>query len=58
MGRIEILREQVRIIRSLASSFDPPALRETLLYVARRCEQPADEPDLGPEHPDPKPPAR
>jgi hypothetical protein len=39
MDRIEILREQASIIRSLARSFDSPALRENLLHVAKRCEQ-------------------
>jgi two-component sensor histidine kinase len=39
MDRIETLREQASIIRSLARSFDSPALRENLLYVAKRCEQ-------------------
>jgi hypothetical protein len=39
MDRVETLREQASIIRSLARSFDSPALRENLLYVAKRCEQ-------------------
>ena len=38
MDRIETLREQANILRALAQSFESPALRENLLYVAKRCE--------------------
>jgi hypothetical protein len=39
MNRIETLREQACIIRALLRSFDSPALRGKLLYVAKRCEE-------------------
>jgi hypothetical protein len=43
MDRVETLREQASILRSLAISFEGHTLRENLLYVAKRCEQLADE---------------
>jgi len=36
MDRVETLREQASILRSLAISFEGHALRENLLYVAKR----------------------
>jgi hypothetical protein len=43
MNRVEILREQASLIRSLARSFDTPELRTGLLVLANRCEELADE---------------
>jgi hypothetical protein len=37
--RVETLREQVRILRSLAASFDDKGIRDSLLGLAVRCEE-------------------
>ena len=39
MERIELLREQAAILRSLAHSFDVQTIREQLLDVAGHCEE-------------------
>jgi hypothetical protein len=39
MTRIETLREQAHVMRTLARSFDSPALRGELMALARRCEE-------------------
>ena len=43
MTRVETLRQQASILRSLAKSFDAPLLRADLLVLAKRCEELADE---------------
>lgn len=43
MTRVQTLREQASIMRTLAKSFDSPALRAELLVIAQRCEELADE---------------
>jgi len=39
MKRVEILKEQAAVLRSLAASFDDPTIRADLLNLADRCEQ-------------------
>ena len=40
MQRVQVLKEQAAILRSLARSFEAvPALREDLLRLGERCEQ-------------------
>ncbi len=39
MTRVETLREQARVLRSLAGSFDDPGIRKDLTALAERCEQ-------------------
>jgi hypothetical protein len=41
MTRVETLREQARVLRSLAGSFDDEAIRSDLLSLAQRCEETA-----------------
>jgi hypothetical protein len=43
MTRVETLREQAHVMRALAKSFSSPALRDELMGLAKRCEEPADE---------------
>jgi hypothetical protein len=43
MDRVEALREQAGILRSLATSFEAHALRDALLGIAKRCEELANE---------------
>jgi hypothetical protein len=38
MTRVGQLREQARILRTLAGSFDIPSIKEQLLALAARCE--------------------
>ena len=38
MTELAMLVEQARILCSLASTFDHPAMREDLLNLAKRCE--------------------
>ena len=38
MGRPVHLREQAKVLRTLADSFDIAAIRDELLYLATRCE--------------------
>ena len=42
MTRVEILREQARILRDLATSFHAQDVRELLIHLAEQCEQLAD----------------
>jgi len=35
----EILREQARLLRDLASTFDATDIRELLLHMAEQCER-------------------
>lgn len=39
MKRVETLREQARVLRTLAASFDVPQIKEDLLELAERCDQ-------------------
>ena len=39
MERIAILREQALVLRTLARSFDIPAIRDRLLELADRCDE-------------------
>ena len=39
MERIAILREQALVLRTLAGSFDIPAIRDRLLELADRCDE-------------------
>jgi hypothetical protein len=41
MTRVETLREQARVLRSLAGSFDDDVIRNDLATLARRCEETA-----------------
>ena len=43
MNRVETLRQQASILRSLAKSFDTPELRADLLVLAKRCEELAED---------------
>jgi len=38
MKHVEILREQARVLRSLAPSFDDPRIRGQLIKIADQCE--------------------
>jgi hypothetical protein len=38
MTRVGQLREQARILRTLAGSFDIPSIKEQLMALAARCE--------------------
>ena len=42
MTRVETLREQASVLRTLADSFDDEAIRSELLRVAERCQELAD----------------
>ncbi len=42
MTRVETLREQASVLRTLAESFDDKVIRGDLLRVAERCEDIAD----------------
>jgi len=39
MTKAEILREQARILRDLATSFHAKDIKELLLHLAEQCEQ-------------------
>ena len=39
MERVDVLREQAAILRSLASSFDDQAIRDQFLELAARCDE-------------------
>ena len=39
MTRVKTLREQARVLRSLANSFDDDAIRQNLIKLAERCEE-------------------
>jgi hypothetical protein len=39
MTRVETLREQARVLRSLASSFDAHVIAQDLTKLAERCEE-------------------
>ena len=39
MNRVDTLREQSAILRTLAESFDEPTIRADLLALAQRCER-------------------
>jgi hypothetical protein len=39
MNRVETLREQASILRSLAKAFDSPTICGDLLGLAKRCEE-------------------
>ncbi len=41
MTRVQTLREQARVLRSLAGSFDDETIRTDLLSLAQQCEQTA-----------------
>jgi hypothetical protein len=43
MKRVELLLEQSRVLRSLASSFDDARIREQLIEMADRCQKLASE---------------
>jgi hypothetical protein len=43
MKRVEIMREQGAILRSLAASFDDPKIKADLLGLAAQCDQLAEE---------------
>ena len=38
MDRMTQIREQIRLLRTLAASFDIPNIRDQLLDIATRCE--------------------
>ena len=38
MTRVQTLREQVRVLRSLAGSFDDESIRDDLTALAEHCE--------------------
>jgi hypothetical protein len=38
MTRVETLKEQIELLRRLASTFDTPVIKEDLLRLADRCE--------------------
>jgi hypothetical protein len=42
MKRVEVLREQAGVLRTLAASFDMPQIKLDLLNLAERCEQMAE----------------
>jgi hypothetical protein len=39
MKRVEILKEQAVVLRTLAESFDVPSIKEDLLNLAERCDR-------------------
>ena len=39
MTHIEQLREQAKVLRTLASSFDNARIRDQLLQIAAQCEE-------------------
>ncbi len=39
MRRVEVLREQAAMLRTLADSFDAPEIKADLLALADRCDQ-------------------
>ncbi len=39
MRRVEILREQARVLRDLSKSFELPQIKEELLFLAERCDR-------------------
>ena len=39
MTRVEQLREQARVLRTLAESFDHPRIHLQLLFIAAQCEE-------------------
>ncbi len=41
MTRVQTLREQARVLRALAGSFDDETIRTDLLSLAERCEETA-----------------
>jgi hypothetical protein len=43
MTRVEVLRQQAKIMRSLAESFGSPSIRDDLIGLAKRCEALASE---------------
>jgi hypothetical protein len=38
MDRMLVLREQGKILRALAETFDTPRIQDQLLAIAKRCE--------------------
>lgn len=47
MTEVVMLREQARILRALASTFDDPVLRDDVLRLSETCEQLARAAELG-----------
>jgi hypothetical protein len=43
MKRVEVLREQAGVLRTLAASFDMPQIKQDLLNLAERCEHMAEQ---------------
>jgi hypothetical protein len=38
MDRMLVLREQAKILRALAETFDTPRIQDQLLAIAKRCD--------------------
>jgi hypothetical protein len=38
MTRVETLKEQIELLRRLATTFDTPSIKQDLLKLADRCE--------------------
>jgi hypothetical protein len=38
MNKLALLKEQAKVLRALAASFDMPSIRDQLLALAEKCE--------------------
>jgi hypothetical protein len=49
MNKLESLKEQAKVLRMLAASFDMPDIRDQLLAMAEKCEALAEATQEAPE---------